>query len=168
MAYAGAWFSPARWSRNDLIMAVASVAMAVSVFVRWFSATLKFGGGAPVTGFLLNFPGTGSGVSFHRYLWAVVALALLQLAILAARYVPNGRGFTVPGYPQFLAVTSGLSFVIALVAAVMKPTVSGGGGFSIVIGWTYGPVLAMAAAIVSGGVAIATSRNQPVTSPSWR
>jgi hypothetical protein len=51
---------------------------------------------------------------------------------------------------------------------VMKPTVSGGGGFSIVIGWTYGPVLAMAAAIVSGGIAIAASRNQPVTSPSWR
>jgi hypothetical protein len=168
VAYAGTWFSPARWSRNDVVVAVAAVAMAVSVFLPWFTATFKFGGGAPITGYLLNVPGTASGVSFHQYLWAVFALALLQVAVLAARYIPNRRGFALPRYRQFLAVTSGLSFAVALVASFMKPTASNSGEFTVVVGWSYAPVLAMGAAIVSLGIAIASIREQPVKSPSWR
>lgn len=107
-----------------------------------------------------------SGIAVHGYLWVVFAVALLQFVVLAARYVPARHGFTLPGYRQLLAVTSGLSCLAVLVAFVMKPgTWYGGnelgGGFYIIVGWSYGAVAALGAAIVSLGIAVAAIRDQP-------
>jgi hypothetical protein len=115
-----AWFSPGRWSQNDMIIAVAALVLAVSLFVPWYKAIVRINGRA-VSGFLIDPPGTASGMAVHGYLWVVFALALLQLAVLLARYAPTRRALPLPGYRQLLVVTSGLTSLAVLVAFVPVP-----------------------------------------------
>lgn len=158
------WFNPERWSQTDLFIAVAAIVLIVSLFLPWFKATVRFRNSA-LSGFLINPPGTVNGITVHAFLWAVFALALLQFVVLAARYVPNGHAFTLPGYRQFLVATSGLICVVVLVASLMKPStwyagIDLGGGLYIVVDWSYGAAVALVAALVSLGVAISASRGQ--------
>jgi hypothetical protein len=81
------WFSPQRWSQYDMIIAVSALALAVSPFVPWFKATVRIKGSS-VTGFVMD-PPPESGLAVHHYLWTVFALALLEFAVLAGRYVPT-------------------------------------------------------------------------------
>ena len=168
----GTWLSPARWSTTDKIAAVAALVLAVSLFVPWFRAAVRIRTAPSLNGFLINPQGSVSGVSLHRYLWVVFALALLQVVVLAARYAPNRATATLPGSRQLLVLTSGISCVAVLVAAVMKPTMWNGlqlgDGFYIVVSWSYGAVIALSAGLVSFGIALAAIRDQPVPSPSWR
>jgi fermentation-respiration switch protein FrsA (DUF1100 family) len=148
-----------------MIIAIAGLVLAVSLFVPWFKATVKIRGSA-VSGFLIDPRGTASGMEVHGYLWVVFALALLQLVLLVARYAPRRSAFTLPGYRHLLVITSGLSCLGVLVALVAKPrTWYGGnelgGGFYIVVSWSYGGGVALAAAIVSLGIAIAAIRDRP-------
>jgi hypothetical protein len=159
------WFSPDRWENSDLLMALAAVVLLVSLFLPWFKATVEIGNGS-ASGVLIQPPGTVTGIGVHEYLWAVFALAVLQFAVLAARYFPSRRAFRLPGHRRFLLVTSGLSCVVVIVAAVVKPgpwfgTLVLGDGFSLVIGWDYGALVALGAAVVSVGVAIAVIRDHP-------
>lgn len=92
--------------------------------------------------------------------------AVLQFAVLAARYFPSRRAFRLPGHRHFLLVTSALSCVVVIVAAVVKPgpwfgTLVIGDGFSLVIGWDYGALVALGAAVVSAGIAVAVIRDHP-------
>jgi hypothetical protein len=145
-------------------MAVSALVLAVSVFVPWFKATVRLQGSS-VSGFLIDPRGTVSGISVHGYLWAVVAVALLQFAVLAARYVPDRRGLALPGYRQVLVATSALCCVAVIVALVMKPATWAGGnqlgdGLYIVVAWDYGAFAALAAAVVSLAVAITAIRER--------
>ncbi len=49
---------------------------------------------------------------------AISALALLELAVLAGRYGPDRRAFTVPGYRQFLVAPSAVSAVAVVSAGI--------------------------------------------------
>jgi len=163
-ATVGTWFNPHRWSATDLIVAISALVLAVSLFVPWFQATVRIKGSL-ATGFLIAPRGTVSGIAVHSYLWVVFGLALLQFVVLAGRYVPGRRGVTLPGYRQFLLAAASLSCVAVLVAAVMKPaTWSGGnqlgGGFYIVVSWTYGAVVALAAVVVSLAVMVSAIRDR--------
>ena len=162
---AAAWFSPERWSKNDMIIAVTALVLVVSLFVPWFKATVRIRG-ASVSGFLIDPRGTVSGIAVYGYLWVVFALALSQFVVLAVRYLPARHAFTLPGYRQLLVVTSGLSCIAVLVAFVMKPSTwfggnDLGGGFYIVVGWSYGAVVALGTAIVSLSIAIRAIRAHP-------
>jgi hypothetical protein len=159
------WFRPGRWSPTDMIIAVAALVLAISVFVPWFKATIMIRGRS-VNAYLIDPPGTVSGIAVHRFLWGVFGLALLQFVVLAVRYAPVRRALRVPGYRQFLVVLSGLSCVGVLVAFVMKPgpwygSIDLGGGFTAVVGWSWGAVVAVGAALVSLGLAIAAIRDRP-------
>jgi len=86
--------------------------------------------------------------------------------VLAARYAPVRRAFGLPGDRQFLVVTSGLSCIAVLVAVLMNPATwyggnELGGGFCIVVGWSYGAGVALGAATVLLGIAIAAVRDPP-------
>jgi hypothetical protein len=156
------WFSPSRWSANDFIIALAALVLAVSVFVPWFQATVKTRD-PEVSGVLIQPPGTATGIGVHGFLWAAFGLALLQFAVLAARYFP-GRPVRLPAHRQFLLVTSALSFIAIGVGVVIKPsawfgTIDLGPGLSLVIGWTYGAVVALGAALISLGMAVAAVRD---------
>ena len=50
-----------------------------------------------------------------------IVFAISALAVLAGRYVPDRRAFTVPGYRQFLVALSAVSAVAVLVAGAIKP-----------------------------------------------
>ena len=157
------WFSPQRWSVNDMIVAISGLVLAVSLFVPWFEATVRLKGSS-LNGYLIDPKGTLSGMAVHAYLWAAFALALLQFVVLAVRYFPARRSLRLPGYQQLLVVTSALSCIAVLVAAVMKPsTWTGlqlGEGLYIVVNWTYGAVVALAAAVVSLAVAVSAIRDR--------
>ena len=116
-----------------------------------------------MSGFLIDPRGTVSGIAVHSFLWAVFAVALVQFAVLAARYVPDRRGVTVPAYRQILVATPAVSCIAVIVALAMKPaTWAGGnelgGGFYLVVDWDYGAFAALAAAVVSLAVAITAIR----------
>lgn len=148
----GVWFSPGKWSLNDRIIGVAAAGLAVSVFLPWYRAFIEFPNGSS-NGFLINPPGTASGITVHVFLWALFGLGLLQFGVLVARYARRGvRPRTVPAYGPFLLVTSAISLALALTAFMMKPrTWYGnsdlGGAFNINVGWDYGAIVAIIATI---------------------
>jgi hypothetical protein len=145
-----------------LIVAVSALVLAVSSFMPWYRASVR-SRFALMDGELIQPRGTVSGITVHAYLWVVFALALLEFVVLAARYAPGRHAFTFPGCRWILAITSGLIFIAVLVAFVAKPSpwfgpINMGGALYIVIGWTYGAVVALAAAVVSLGFAISALR----------
>jgi len=167
-AAAAAWFSPRRWPANDMIIAAAALVLAVSVFVPWFKATVKFTNSSAYA-VLIDPPGTVSGITAHSWLWVVFALGLLQFVVLAARYAPARRALRLPGYRQLLVVTSGLTCIAVLVAFAMKPAPWYGSndlgeGLYIVVQPSYGAIGAIACALVSLGMAIAAIRDRPARS----
>ncbi len=74
------WFSPQRWSHYDIMIALCALALAVALFVPWFKATVRIRGSS-ITGFVMDPPPPRSGLTGHHFLWAVLALALLELAV---------------------------------------------------------------------------------------
>jgi hypothetical protein len=156
------WFSPERWSQYDIIIAVSALALAVSPFLPWFKGTVQIRATA-ISGYVLN-PSPETGIAAHHYLWAVFALAVLEFAVLAGRYVPDRRAFTVPRYHQFLVVLCAVTAIAVLVAGVTKPsTWTNLAGlppnFSVTVGWDYGAFIALGAVIVSVAMGIAAIRD---------
>src|SRR5262249_10259380 len=138
----GMWSDPDRWSQYDLIIAAACIVLAISLFMPWFKATVHLRNYA-ATGFLIDPTGTKNGVAVHAYLWVVFALAILQFVVLAARYAPRGRGYTLPGYRQLLIALSSFSAVAVAVAFVTKPHAWYGSlnlppFITVAVGWGYG------------------------------
>jgi hypothetical protein len=163
VAAAAAWFNPERWSQYDLVIAVSALVLVVSSFMPWYKATVR-SRFEPVNGFLMQPRGTVSGLAVHAYLWVAFALAVLEFVVLAARYAPGRHAFALPGYRWMLAVTSGLIFIAVLMAFVAKPSpwyghIEIGGALYVVVGWTYGAVAALAAAVVSLGIAVSALRD---------
>src|SRR5262249_20211286 len=154
-----------RWSHSDLVIAAAALVLAVSVFVPWFRAVVRFTGSAE-GGFLINPPGNRTGIAAHEFLWLVFGLAIVQFAMLAARYFPGRRALKMPRYRQLLVVTSALSLVAVLVAFAFRPSPWYGKNpmaplLTISVGWNYGALIGLAAAIVSLAVGITAVRDQP-------
>jgi hypothetical protein len=160
----GTRFRPRRWPADDQIIAIAAVVLAVTPFTPWFKATV----GTPdpnVTGILIDLPGTVSGIGAHQYLWGVFALALLQFGLIAVRHAPDRRVARVPGYRWLLVVTCGLSLIVVGVGCALKPGPWYGNlafppPFSIQIKWDVGAIVALGAALVGTGAAIAALRDQ--------
>jgi hypothetical protein len=160
---AAVWFSPQRWSSYDVLIALASLVLAVSPFLPWYSATVHLRNSS-LSGVLIDPAGTLRGIAVHPYLWAIFGLGLLNLVVLAAHNAPDGRALKLPGLRPFLIATSVLGLAVALVAFVMKPgtwpgNLNFGGVFTLVIGWSYGAIAAVSAALLSAGVGVAATRD---------
>jgi len=157
------WFSPARWALDDIVTAIAALGVAVSVFLPWFQATVQIMRTSE-QGQLISPRGWISGIALHQYLWAVVALALFQFAVLAAHYLPGRRAVTLPGYRQFLIVASGLNLVVVVGSLAVKPDNWRGvkmyPPFHLVVGWGYGAAVALVGAIGALGAAIVAYRDR--------
>jgi hypothetical protein len=148
-----------------MLTAVAGLALAISIFVPWFKASIMIMG-KPFDGYLIDPPGSVSGIAVHRFLWAVFGLGLLQFVVLALRYAPARRALRLPGDRQLLIVLAGLSCVGVLVAFTMKPGpwwggTDLGGGLTAVVGWSWGAIVGVGAALISLGLAIAAIRDRP-------
>jgi len=132
-AIAATWFSPERWSVYDGLLVLAGLVLAESPAV-------------------------------HEYLWALFGLGLLNLVLLFLHNAPERRAVTPPGFRVILIVTFALAGVIAVVAFVMKPHAWPGHlvfppPFTFIIGWSYGAIAAVCAALLATGVAVAAARN---------
>jgi hypothetical protein len=145
------------------VIAVAALVLAISVFVPWFKAVVTVRGSG-LTGFLIDPPGDRTGIAAHEFLWLVFGLAMVQFALLATRYLPGRRPLKVPGSNEFLVIASGLSLVVVLIGFALKPAPWYGQNplsplFTVSVGWTYGPLIALAAAIVSLAVGVTAIRD---------
>jgi hypothetical protein len=124
-------FDLARLNLADLIAAVASFVLLISLFLSWFGITV------------VGFHVTASGTSVHGWLWIVF---IICLAILAYLVCIAGWG-NLPFAPQIPHVTvmiaaTVVNLVLVFIAFIDKP---GGGG----VGWEFGAFLALVAAIVA-------------------
>ena len=167
LAFVETWFSPDRWSPYDGIVALAAVALAVSVFLPWFKAAVRLSGpSGTIDGTLIMPTGTIDGIALHGYLWAAFAVAVLQFSMLAARYVPGRHALRLPRYRTLMIIASGLSCIVVLAGMVRKPApwfgnITLGDGLSLVIEWDYGALVALGAGVISLAVAIAAIRDDP-------
>ncbi len=157
------WFSPERWSQYDIIIAVGALALAVSPFVPWFKATVGIKGSS-ITGFVVDPSPPQSGLAVHHYLWAVFAVAVLEFAVVAGRYVPDRPALTVPRYRQLVVALSAVTAIAVAVACATKPSTWNNlaglpPNFYITVAWDYGAFIALGAAIVSVAAGIAAIRD---------
>jgi hypothetical protein len=154
----------------DVVLAIASVLTIDVSRWPWFQATLTSTG---ATGWVPAPSGAATGVYAHQSLWVAVVLAAAQIALLAARYYPRGR-LRMPCDGVLLVVVSGI--VCLLVAAdvllvprpwarimtpVGVPLLWEGNpyhldGATLVMTWSYGATVAVAAAFTSLVAAIAS------------
>lgn len=163
----GAWFRPSRWSTNDIVIALAALLLAGSVFAPWFKAAIRVNGynGQTLYGFLIEPEGTVNGIAVHRFLWVLVALALAQFALLVAHYVPGRFAFAPPGFRRLMIGLPALSVPVVLVACLMKPDIWRRVGpfppnFHLIVSWSYGAGLALAAAVVALVLAVLASQGE--------
>jgi hypothetical protein len=124
-------FDLARLNLADMIGAVASFVLLVSLFLSWFGVT--------VIGIHL----TASGTSAHGFLWIVF---IICLAILAYLVCVAGWG-NLPFAPQVphltvMIVATLVNLVLVFIGFIDKP---GGSG----VGWEFGAFLALIAAVVA-------------------
>lgn len=75
----------------DLLIGAAAVATATAPFLPWAKATLQPDPGQSLDGVVMAPQGTVTGIYAHPSLKAAMILAVLQLALLLARYYPGGR-----------------------------------------------------------------------------
>jgi len=160
------WFNWARWTTADKLVALAGPVLAVAVFMPWFKATVRFTT-SEITGVMFDPPGTVTGLTAHRYLVLPLAVALLESAVIVARYFPSRRALRLPFHRYFLVVASGVVFLTVLVAALLKPppwygTLQMPPVMYLTIDWTYGAMVAVAAALIALGVAVAALRSDGI------
>jgi hypothetical protein len=125
-----------RLTLADKIAAVASLVLLISLFLDWFTVSVGFASGSE------------SGVSAHGYLYLVFIICLLILAYLTAVAGWGNLPFA-PELPHLTAmmVATIVNLVITFIAFIFKPSA---GGFSgIKVGWGFGAVLALIAAIAA-------------------
>jgi hypothetical protein len=137
-----------RWDRDDAVIGLALVVLAISVFLPWFSVTEHIRSAAVSR--------SADGPQEHSYLWAVFALALIGLMVLVAPDAIARIPGNLPSAGQLLVGTSGLALALTLLAVATKPA-----GFTerlvidllpqafritVSVGWSYGGFIAVAAA----------------------
>jgi hypothetical protein len=142
------------WDGSDLALGSALIVLLIALFLPWFSETVHLGHGtAPVSG-------TGDGLRAHGYLWAVLALTIVALAVLVARDAITRLPGNLPSPGQMLAGATGLSFLLTVLGLAFRPsgyTTSGSaaavqqvfGQVHVSVGWSYGGFVAVLAALIA-------------------
>lgn len=159
---------PARsgWAPGDLLLAGASVVLAIALFLPWFSASVRLGGafsaggGFAPLGLHGNLHGTADGPRVHGYLWVILVLVLATLAILVLRPYLATLTASLPGPRQLLLATTGLALLLTLIGFASRPAAGGTAGalgITVSVSWSYGAFLAVLAAAVACAAVFAPS-----------
>jgi hypothetical protein len=126
-------FDAARWTRAHRITLIATIVLFISLFLPWF--TYNFGVGT------ISVDGL-----WHGWMYLTVLISLAIIAYLIARAGWNEMPFKLPlAEERFLLIGTGVSAVLTVLAFLEKP---GGIGFHGV-GWGFGAILGLVAAIVA-------------------
>lgn len=104
----------------DVLIGVAALATATAPLLPWAKARLGPDPGQSLDAVVMAPQGTVSGLYAHPSLKPVMVLAVLQLAVLLARYCPGGR-LRVPGYGYLLAAASAIICLIVAADIVFIP-----------------------------------------------
>jgi len=132
---------------------VASLVTLIALFMPWYSVNLNTLGIAETA--------TESGTGAHGWLWVVFVIVLLLLAYLIATAGFQALPFQLPwSHQRVLLGASGINFLLVLIAFIFKP---GSDGTSAQIGWSYGAVLALIAAIAAVAPLMLAARKQPLS-----
>jgi uncharacterized membrane protein YiaA len=127
-------FDAARWTLADRIAGVATIVLFISLFLSWFSYSVGF------------LSASESGLSAHGYLYIVLILCIVIVAYLVLRAgwdeIPIST--KIPHLTAMIVATV-INLVLTIIAFIFKPS---GGGF-VRVGWDFGAVLALIAAIVA-------------------
>lgn len=173
----------------DLLIAVAAVATATTPLLPWCTATLQSTDPGQILNGVLAPQGAVTGLYAHPSLKAVMALAVLQLALLLARYRPGGRLRVVPGYGFLMVTCSVLICLIVAADVVIIPgpwadilSINGTwsvpiqwegtpvalDGANLFMTWSYGAIVAAAAALASLACVLLPSAGLALTSGQSR
>ena len=126
-------FDAARWSQIERVTLVATLVLFISLFLPWF--TYNFGIGT------VSVDGLWHG---WMYITLIVSLALIVYLVAKAGFTEMPVKLPMADAQLILAAT-GINAVLSVLAFVFKP---GGVGFTG-IGWGYGAVIGLIAAIVA-------------------
>ncbi len=140
-----------RWDRTDAVIGTALVMLMISLFLPWFSGTVRVGN--------LVTNGAASGTRAHGYLWVVLVLALVAMVVLVARDTVGKIPGNLPSPGQLLVGTTGLALILTVLGLAFRPpgVVSPFGWtgyaplqhYSLSARWSYGGFVAVAAAAVA-------------------
>jgi hypothetical protein len=123
-----------RLTRNDQIVGGATLVLFISLFLPWFTVSVKGFGSGSVNGL------------YHAYMYIDLILALAILAFLIVRAGFDELPFRLPvGPEQALLAATGLNFLLALISFVFKPA----SDFGISVGWGIGAFIGLIAAIAA-------------------
>jgi hypothetical protein len=136
-------FDARRWTPSDRIAGLATLVVLISLFLPWFSVNLAGLGGLGVGAGVV----TESGTSAHGWLWFVfvVGLAILLYLLVAAGYQALPVNLPLKHERLLLAATT-INFLLVLLAVALKP---GSDGEPVKVGWAFGAVVALIAAIAA-------------------
>jgi hypothetical protein len=128
-------FDATKLTQTDRIVGIASFVLLISLFLSWFSVSL-----GPIGSV------SASGLSAHGYLYIVLILSIVIVALLAVRALgawafPSTAPVTEE---QALLVATGINFVLVLIAFLLKP-----GGVGSGVGWSFGAFVGLIASIVA-------------------
>jgi hypothetical protein len=142
------------WDGSDLAIGSGLIVLLIALFLPWFTETVTIGAVGPIHG-------TADGPLAHGYLWAVLALTIVALAMLVARDAIGRIPANLPSAEQILVGATGLAFVLTLLGVLFKPsgyTTFGpagtipplsGGHVLVSVGWSYGGFVAVLAALAA-------------------
>jgi hypothetical protein len=128
-------FDATKLTQTDRIVGIASFVLLISLFLSWFSVSL-----GPIGSV------SASGLSAHGYLYIVLILSIVIVALLAVRSLgawafPSTAPVTEE---QALLIATGINFVLVLIAFLLKP-----GGVGSGVGWSFGAFIGLIASIVA-------------------
>jgi hypothetical protein len=128
-------FDATKLTQTDRVVGIASFVLLISLFLSWFSVSL-----GPIGSV------SASGLSAHGYLYIVLILSIVIVALLAVRALgawafPSTAPVTEE---QALLIATGINFVLVLIAFLLKP-----GGVGSGVGWSFGAFVGLIASIVA-------------------
>jgi hypothetical protein len=126
------------WSGSDLVIGGALIVLLITLFLPWFSGTVRFLSSTAVAGSV-------DGAQAHGYLWVVLVLAIVALIVLVARDAIDRLPGNLPSIEQLLVGATGLAMLLTILGLVQKPSA----GSVISVGWSYGGFVAVLAALVA-------------------
>ena len=126
-------FDAGRWSQVERITLVATLVLLISLFLPWFTYHFGFG--------TVSVDGLWHG---WMYLTLLISLALVVYLVAKAGFGEVPVKLPLPE-AQLVSVGTGINVVLSILAFLLKP---GGVGFTG-IGWGYGAVIGLIAAVVA-------------------
>jgi Double zinc ribbon len=130
-------FDLKRLTRSDQVVGIASFIVLISIFLPWFSVSVRDFGSA-----------TGSGTAAHGWLWLVFVLDLLIIGYLVMRAGWEESPVRMPfSHERLLMAATGLQLLLILIAFFDMPSSDGLSGVSV--GWAWGAFIGLLAALAA-------------------